>query len=157
IPATRSRRAAPWSPRASRRAVVASAWSRGGPRPGTSTASSCCVSSARTSWRSEERVERGPMTGNRYLDDDRLALQAAARRFALEEVLPVANACDPEKADIPDGLLRRIGEMGYFGIMIDAEYGGMGKGVFEYALITEELARAWMSVASIIARGNGLG
>ena len=29
--------------------------------------------------------------------------------------------------------------------------------VFEYALITEELARAWMSVASIIARGNGMG
>jgi len=30
-------------------------------------------------------------------------------------------------------------------------------GAFEYVLITEELARAWMSVASIIARGNGLG
>jgi alkylation response protein AidB-like acyl-CoA dehydrogenase len=33
----------------------------------------------------------------------------------------------------------------------------LGLGVFEYALITEELARAWMSVASIIARGNGMG
>ncbi len=32
----------------------------------------------------------------------------------------------------------------------------MGLGVFEYCLIAEELARAWMSVASIIARGNGL-
>src|SRR5439155_9138894 len=44
-----------------------------------------------------------------------------------------------------------------FGVMIGAEHGGMGRGVFEYALITEELARAWMSVASIIARGNGMG
>jgi alkylation response protein AidB-like acyl-CoA dehydrogenase len=33
----------------------------------------------------------------------------------------------------------------------------MGLGVFEYCLITEELARGWMSVASIIARANGLG
>jgi alkylation response protein AidB-like acyl-CoA dehydrogenase len=97
------------------------------------------------------------MSANRYLDDERLAIQAQARRFAMEEVLPVANECDPQKADIPASLLGRIAEMGYFGIMIDAEYGGMGKGVFEYALITEELARAWMSVASIIARGNGLG
>ena len=47
--------------------------------------------------------------------------------------------------------------MGYFGIMIGEQFGGMGGGVFEYALITEELARSWMSVASIIARGNGMG
>ena len=47
--------------------------------------------------------------------------------------------------------------MGYFGIIIPEEYGGMGLGVFEYCLITEELARGWMSVASIIARGNGMG
>ena len=97
------------------------------------------------------------MSANRYLDDERMAIQARARRFAMEEVLPIANELDPQKADIPPRLLRRIAEMGYFGIMIDAEYGGMGKGVFEYALITEELARGWMSVASIIARGNGLG
>jgi alkylation response protein AidB-like acyl-CoA dehydrogenase len=97
------------------------------------------------------------MSASRYLDDERLAIQARARSFAMEEVLPVANEYDPRKADIPASLLRRIAEMGYFGIMIDTAYGGMGKGVFEYALITEELARAWMSVASIIARGNGLG
>ncbi len=97
------------------------------------------------------------MSANRYLDDERLALRARARRFAMDEVLPVANECDPRKADIPASLLRRLAEMGYFGIMIDTEYGGMGKGVFEYALVTEELARAWMSVASIIARANGFG
>ena len=46
---------------------------------------------------------------------------------------------------------------GYFGIRIPAERGGLGLGIFEYCLITEELARGWMSVASIIARANGLG
>src|SRR5205823_6973947 len=72
-------------------------------------------------------------------------------------VLPLANELDKQKADIPRDFLRRIGGMGYFGIMIGREFGGMGLGVLEYALITEELARAWMSVASIIARGNGMG
>ena len=49
-----------------------------------------------------------------------------------------------------------MGELGFFGILIPEEYGGLGLGVFEYCLVTEELARGWMSVASIIARGNGL-
>jgi alkylation response protein AidB-like acyl-CoA dehydrogenase len=75
----------------------------------------------------------------------------------MEEVLPLAGDLDKHKADIPDGFLKRLGEMGYFGIMIGGEWGGLGHGVFEYALITEELARGWMSVASIIARGNGMG
>ena len=97
------------------------------------------------------------MSANRYLTDERLDIQATARRFAMEEVLPLANELDPKKEDIPPSLMSRIAEMGYFGILVDGEYGGMGKGVFEYALIAEELARAWMSVASIIARGNGLG
>jgi alkylation response protein AidB-like acyl-CoA dehydrogenase len=92
-----------------------------------------------------------------YLTEDRRAVQADARRFALDEVLPLANELDKQKADIPDDFLKRIGAMGYFGVMIGSEWGGMGQGVFEYALITEELSRAWMSVASIIARGNGMG
>src|SRR5207244_12893148 len=97
------------------------------------------------------------MSASRYLTAERLELQAAARRFAMEEVLPVADELDPERAAIPDHLRRRVAEMGYFGILIDREHGGLGLGVFEYALIAEELARAWMSVASIIARGNGMG
>ncbi len=92
-----------------------------------------------------------------YRTDERIALQAEARRFARDEVLPVANECDPHKREMPRSLLDALGTQGYFGIMIPAEYGGMGRGVFEYAMIAEELARAWMSVASIIARGQGLG
>ena len=89
--------------------------------------------------------------------DERLAVQAEARRFATEEVLPLANRLDPVKGEMPRSFLDRLGEQGYFGIMIPAESGGMGLGVFEYCMIAEELARAWMSVASIIARAQGMG
>jgi len=91
-----------------------------------------------------------------YMTDERRMIQETARAFALKEVLPVANRLDPEKGDIPRELIQKLADMGYFGIVIPEEHGGMGLGVFEYCLITEELARAWMSVASIIARGNGL-
>ena len=81
-------------------------------------------------------------------------LRQAARDFAMQEVLPLANRLDPEKADMPRSLIDKLAELGYFGITIAEEYGGLGLGCFEYCLIAEELSRAWMSVGSIIARGN---
>ena len=75
-----------------------------------------------------------------------------ARDFAMREVLPIANELDPKQGMIPDSLRAKMGDLGFFGIRIPEEHGGLGLGIFEYALITEELARAWMSVASIIAR-----
>ena len=88
---------------------------------------------------------------------ERERLQQQAHTFAMEEVLPIANELDPQKAEMPRSLIERMGEVGYFGITIDETHGGMGLGVFEYCLIAEELARAWMSVASIIARAQGMG
>ncbi|WP_299953040.1 acyl-CoA dehydrogenase family protein [uncultured Modestobacter sp.] len=87
----------------------------------------------------------------------RAALQEQARRFAMDEVLPVADELDPQKGEIPQHLLERLGELGWFGITIPADDGGLGLGVFEYCMVSEELARAWMSVASILARSQGMG
>ncbi|PWW22411.1 alkylation response protein AidB-like acyl-CoA dehydrogenase [Geodermatophilus normandii] len=88
---------------------------------------------------------------------EREALQLQARRFAAEEVLPVADELDPRKGLLPESLLARMAELGYFGITVPAEHGGLGLGVFEYCMVSEELARAWMSSASILARAQGLG
>jgi len=90
-----------------------------------------------------------------YWTEERRMMQQAAREFTTNEVLPVANALDPEKGLIPRELIEKMGEMGYFGITIPEQKGGLGLGAFEFCLIAEELARGWMSVASIIARGNG--
>jgi alkylation response protein AidB-like acyl-CoA dehydrogenase len=90
-----------------------------------------------------------------YLTDERRMMQDLARTFTRDEVTPVANRLDPEKGDIPRELIAKMGELGFFGIMIPEELGGLGLGAFEYCLVAEELARGWMSVASIIARGNG--
>ncbi|MFC7658182.1 acyl-CoA dehydrogenase family protein [Pseudonocardia benzenivorans] len=50
-----------------------------------------------------------------------------------------------------------MGELGFFGITVDTEHGGLGLGAYEYCMVAEELARAWMSVGSIIARAQGAG
>jgi alkylation response protein AidB-like acyl-CoA dehydrogenase len=88
---------------------------------------------------------------------EREALQRQARRSAVDEVLPVADELDPQRGLIPAALLARLAELGYFGITVPAEHGGLGLGVFEYCTVSEELARAWMSSASILARYQGLG
>lgn len=98
-----------------------------------------------------------PMVPLPYRTEGRLELQAEARRFAMEEVLPLANELDPQKGEIPPDFLERIARQGYFGITLPKEVGGMGLGTFEYCMISEELARAWMSVGSIIARAQGMG
>ena len=91
-----------------------------------------------------------------YLTQERRMIQDVAREFTKNEVLPVANALDPVQGEIPMALRDKMGEMGYFGIQMSEEHGGMGLGVFEYCLVAEELARGWMSVASIIARAASL-
>lgn len=89
-----------------------------------------------------------------YRTDERMAIQEMARDFAMNKVLPTANELDPEHGMIPDDLRKEMGDLGFFGITVPEKYDGLGLGVFEYALITEELARGWMSVASIIARSG---
>lgn len=95
------------------------------------------------------------MTDSLLLNEERQMIRDTARDFTLKEVLPVANRLDPEQGEIPLELRQKLADMGYFGIRLPEKYGGSGLGCFEYCLITEQLARGWMSVASIIARGNG--
>jgi alkylation response protein AidB-like acyl-CoA dehydrogenase len=87
----------------------------------------------------------------------RIELQIEARAFARDIVLPIADKLDPQKAEMPKSLIDQMAAKGWFGITIPAEHGGMGLGVFEYCLVSEELSRAWLSVGSILARGQGLG
>ncbi|MBM6591361.1 acyl-CoA dehydrogenase family protein [Brevibacterium sp. RIT803] len=91
------------------------------------------------------------------MTEERLEIQALAREFAHDVVLPLANELDPIEGQFPDWFVSQMADMGFFGILIPEEYGGLGLGVFEYCLVAEELSRAWMSVGGLLARGNGMG
>jgi len=87
-----------------------------------------------------------------YITEDRQQIKDVAAQFTNDIVLPIANELDPVKGKIPQSLIRQMADLGYFGIKAPIEMGGSGLGCFEYCLVTEELSRGWMSVASLIAR-----
>ena len=93
--------------------------------------------------------------GKGYMTEERRMIRDAAHDFTMKEVLPVANRLDGPDGEIPMDLRQKMADMGYFGIMVPEEHGGLGLGYFEYCLVAEQLSRGWMSVASLMARGQG--
>jgi alkylation response protein AidB-like acyl-CoA dehydrogenase len=84
------------------------------------------------------------------LTEEQELIQKTARDFVMKELLPLANTLDPRREDMPRTLLDQLAELGFFGLRIPEEYGGLGLGCLEYCIVTEELSRGWMSVSSII-------
>lgn len=83
------------------------------------------------------------------LSEEQRALVSAVRDFTRREVLPVAS--ELEHADAyPADLVERMRELGLFGATIPEEYGGSGAGAATYALLIEELAKGWMSLAGVL-------
>ncbi len=105
----------------------------------------------------DRQQPRPPELMTPWRTEARAALQAEARAFARDVVMPIADDLDRRKAEMPRTLIDAMAGKGWFGITIPKAHGGLGLGVFEYCLVSEELARAWLSVGSILARGQGLG
>ncbi|MEA2365544.1 MAG: hypothetical protein QOI32_1056 [Thermoleophilaceae bacterium] len=81
--------------------------------------------------------------------DTRRDIVAMVRSFVDDQVLPHAAHFDREDA-FPDEMLEQMKELGLLGITIPEEYGGMGLDLVTYAMIIEELARGWITVAGIV-------
>jgi acyl-CoA dehydrogenase len=88
------------------------------------------------------------------LSDDLLAIQARARKFAQEEILPIAAEYD-RLAEVPPGIAHRAMAAGLMNVTIPKEYGGMGYGALKSAIIAEELGAACAGI-SITILVNGL-
>jgi acyl-CoA dehydrogenase len=76
---------------------------------------------------------------NFTLSDDQLQLQELARKFAKEEIIPKAPHHD-ETGEYPRDIAKKAWEIGLMNTHIPQEYGGLGLGVLEGCIITEELA-----------------
>ena len=82
--------------------------------------------------------------------------RSAVRGFAEEVVAPVAAGYD-EREEFPLDVVRRMGEMGLFGIPFPEAYGGQGADLQTLCLAIEELACADSSVAITLEAAVGLG
>ncbi|XP_006831151.1 PREDICTED: medium-chain specific acyl-CoA dehydrogenase, mitochondrial [Chrysochloris asiatica] len=81
--------------------------------------------------------------------------QATARKFAREEIIPVAAEYD-KTGEYPVPLIKRAWELGLMNTHIPESCGGLGLGTFEACLITEELAYGCTGVQTAI-EANSLG
>ena len=89
------------------------------------------------------------------LTDQQRAVQERARRFADEEVAPLAREAD-ETGQFPLQLVPRMGELGLLAGPLSTEFGGSGMDNLSFALVSEELGRADSSVRGFVSVHAGL-
>ncbi len=90
------------------------------------------------------------------LTEEQEMLRQAVRTFAEKEILPVREELD-EKEEFSYEITRKMFDLGYFGVIIPEEYGGMGMDYQSYILVVEELARVDGCQAATVAAGTSLG
>jgi alkylation response protein AidB-like acyl-CoA dehydrogenase len=83
------------------------------------------------------------------LNEDQKLIMETARRFAVQEIAPVAKEHDRTEK-YPREIVRKAAEVGLVGPTVPEEYGGPGLGFFEQALIMEQLARVDLGIAQAI-------
>lgn len=94
---------------------------------------------------SGEAARRSP-----YFTEEHEALRDQVRRFVETEIKPHAQAWE-EDGFVPRAVLRRMGELGFFGIRYPAEYGGSEMDTMATVVLAEELGRSTFSGVAITA------
>ncbi|KUY31645.1 acyl-CoA dehydrogenase [Elizabethkingia ursingii] len=89
------------------------------------------------------------------LSEEQLMIQQAARDFAQNELLPgVIERDDQQK--FPAEQVKKMGEMGFLGMMVDPKYGGAGMDSVSYVLAMEEISKIDASAAVVMSVNNSL-
>ena len=81
------------------------------------------------------------------LSPEQAALQASARRFAREQMAPVAREIEASGEPLSAAWMQRYAELGFLGINVDPAYGGLGLGNLEALLVLEEFAKVSPAIA----------
>lgn len=90
------------------------------------------------------------------IPDELKQLQDMVRDFVKRELLPWEKEID-RTGEIPPEPVRKMKEMGFFGLTIPTEYGGGGLGALAFALVAEELSKAHNLFRVLISINNGIG
>ena len=79
-------------------------------------------------------------------------IRRTVREFVEREIVPIASELDNAEQEIPMPVIRKIADLGYFGLIFPEEHGGMGLDTLSMAIVAEELSRGWLSVGSVMTR-----
>ena len=89
------------------------------------------------------------------LDDPVATLtRDSARSFAKTEVVPIAQEMHRQDHLVPEGLIRKMAELGLFGSSVPESYGGTEMGYLTMVVLTEELSAASLVAGSLITRSE---
>ena len=81
-------------------------------------------------------------------------VKALARRFAADEIIPIATKCDEEER-FPEEVCRKAWELGLMNLEVPKDFGGAGLGVLDAILILEELNYGCAGITNALT-ANGL-
>jgi len=87
---------------------------------------------------------------NYLLTEEQIMIRDLARRVAEEKIVPVRAKYDEEQ-EFPIEIFKVLAQSDLCGVYIDEKYGGLGGGVFDLCLVTEELSRACAGIALSVA------
>lgn len=87
--------------------------------------------------------------------EEQLAVRDAARDFAEKELLPGVIERDNEQR-FPAEQIKKLGELGFMGMMVDPKYGGGGMDTVSYVLAMEELSKIDASASVCVSVNNSL-
>ncbi len=89
------------------------------------------------------------------LTEDQLMIKESAREFAQAEVAPSSVERDIN-AEFPAEIVKKLGELGFLGMMVSPEYGGAGLDTISYVLAMIEISKVDASVGVIMSVNNSL-
>lgn len=87
--------------------------------------------------------------------ETQLMIRETARKFAEEELAPSAAERD-EKEEFPHDAVKKLGELGFMGMMVPEQYGGAGLDTVSYVLAMEEISKVDASCGVIMSVNNSL-
>lgn len=90
-----------------------------------------------------------------FITDEHRMIQEAARDFAQNAIAPVAPEYD-ESGKFPLETVRQMGQLGFMGIEVPEEYGGVGMDTIAYVLVLAEISKADASHGTIMSVNNSL-
>ena len=89
------------------------------------------------------------------LTEEHKMIRDAARDFAQTELLPGVIERD-EKQSFPSEQIKKLGELGFLGMMVDPKYGGAGMDAISYVLAMEEISKVDASCSVVMSVNNSL-
>tara|TARA_B100001093_G_scaffold300323_1_gene286374 strand:- start:403 stop:1542 length:1140 start_codon:yes stop_codon:yes gene_type:complete len=89
------------------------------------------------------------------LSEEHIMIRDAARNFAQTELLPEVINRD-ENQSFPKKQIKKMGELGFMGMMVSPEYGGGGMDTVSYILAMEEISKIDASASVVMSVNNSL-